>query len=208
MIIIWDFNGTLINDMQVCIDCMNRMLSERRLPGLNLDKYRDIFTFPVKEYYLSLGFDFSKEPFEIPAHQFIDLYRENLHNAPLHDDTEDLLSYFRSKNYRQFILSAMEQDFLEETLKMKNIHGYFERICGITNHLGEGKLEMAKELMSGLNGSGRDFVMIGDTLHDYEVAQGLGVPCVLIANGHQSHSRLQSLDCLIVDEMKQLKDHF
>lgn len=208
MVIIWDFNGTLLNDMQVCIDCMNVMLRKRGLAPLDLPRYREIFTFPVREYYNELGFDFTKEPFDIPAHQFIDLYRENLHLAPLQPGVEDILTYFREKGFRQVILSAMEQEFLEETLKMKNIHGYFERICGITNHLGEGKLEMAKELMAGLNGNGHDFVMIGDTLHDYEVASGCGIPCVLIAIGHQSHSRLKSLDCLIIDEMNQLKDHF
>jgi len=187
---------------------MNIMLKKRGLAPLDLPRYREIFRFPVKEYYNELGFDFTKEPFDIPAHQFIDLYRENLHLAPLQPGVEDILIYFREKGFRQVILSAMEQEFLEETLQMKNIHGFFERICGITNHLGEGKLEMAKELMAGLNGNGHDFVMIGDTLHDYEVASGCGIPCVLIASGHQSNSRLKSLDCLIIDEINQLRDHF
>jgi phosphoglycolate phosphatase len=204
MVIVWDFNGTLLNDMQVCIDCMNRMLKERKLPPLDLERYREVFTFPVRDYYLALGFDFEKEPFEIPAHRFIDLYRENLHNAPLHADAEEMLRYFRERNYRQIILSAMEQDFLEETLAAKGILGYFDKICGITNHLGEGKLDMARELLAAIPVDPQEIKLIGDTLHDYEVAKGCGISCILVANGHQSFARLKSLDCLVLEEMKQL----
>ena len=202
--VIWDFNGTLLDDMQVCIDCMNLMLKERNLPPLDLVHYRQIFSFPVSDYYLSLGFDFEKEPFEIPAHQFIDLYRENLHRAPLHAEVQEMLHYFREKNARQVILSAMEQNFLEETLASKGILAYFDKICGITNHLGEGKLEMAKELLAELGGNREEIILIGDTLHDYEVARGSGIDCILVANGHQSYERLQGLDCLVLEGMKQL----
>ena len=94
MTIVWDFNGTLLDDMQVCIDCMNLMLAERNLPSLDLVRYRKIFTFPVRDYYLSLGFNFKNEPFEIPAHQFIDLYRTNLHRAPLQADAVKMLQHF------------------------------------------------------------------------------------------------------------------
>jgi phosphoglycolate phosphatase len=208
MLIIWDFNGTLLNDMQICIDCMNIMLKERKLPPVDLKRYREVFTFPVKEYYLALGFDFEKEPFDIPAHQFIDLYRENLHRSPLHEGTENMLGYFKDRNYKQVILSAMEQDFLEETLASKGILGYFDRICGITNHLGEGKLEMARELLATIHGNGEEIWIIGDTVHDYEVAVGSGIPCILIANGHQSYERLETLNCLVIKNINELKSIF
>jgi len=205
MVIIWDFNGTLLNDMQVCIDCMNVMLKERKLPSLDIDRYRNIFTFPVREYYLSLGFDFALEPFEIPAHQFIDLYRNHLPSAPLHSYTTEILDYFHQHNIKQVILSAMEQDFLIKTLEQKGIMKYFDRVCGITNHLADGKLDMAKELIGSIGGTDQEIWLIGDTVHDFEVAQGLGIPCILIAQGHQSFVKLKDLDCLVLNEMEELK---
>jgi len=208
MTIIWDFNGTLLDDMQVCINCMNIMLKERGLPSLDLVRYRDIFTFPVRDYYLTLGFNFEKEPFEIPAHQFIDLYRENLHLAPLQTDAVDILDYFRNHQVQQVILSAMEQEFLEDTLKSKGILKYFDKVAGITNHLGEGKLEMAKELVESLDNKPGELFMIGDTEHDFEVAIGSGIPCILIAHGHQSFKRLSCLECLVLENMDSLKRRF
>lgn len=208
MTIIWDFNGTLLNDMQVCIGCMNTMLKERNLPALDLIRYRDIFTFPVRDYYLQLGFDFQKEPFEIPAHQFIDLYRENLHLAPLQTDAVDILDYFRRHQIQQVVLSAMEQEFLVDTLNSKGILNYFDKVAGITNHLGEGKLEMARELVKNLDKKPGELCLIGDTVHDYEVARGSGIPCILIAHGHQSFERLNQLDCLVLENMESLKSKF
>jgi phosphoglycolate phosphatase len=204
MTIVWDFNGTLLDDMQVCIDCMNIMLTERQLPSLDLVRYRNIFTFPVRDYYLSLGFDFKKEPFEIPAHQFIDLYRANLHRAPLQADAVRMLQHFQRQGFRQIILSAMEQDFLEDTLKEKNIIHYFEKIAGIRNHLGEGKLQIARELVKNIRGKNEKLCLIGDTVHDFEVARESGIECILIANGHQSFDKLIVLDCLVLKDLKEL----
>ena len=43
---------------------MNKILKKRNLPRIDLKKYREIFDFPVTEYYSKLGFDFSEESFE------------------------------------------------------------------------------------------------------------------------------------------------
>jgi phosphoglycolate phosphatase len=202
--IIWDFNGTLLNDMQVCINCMNVLLERRGLPFLEAGRYREIFTFPVRDYYQQLGFDFTKEPFDIPAHQFIDLYREQLHTAPLHDDTFRILEHFRGKGMTQIILSAMEQNFLEETITRKGITGYFDLIVGIRDHLAEGKADIAREALRGHDLANGNYILIGDTIHDYEVAKELCIPCILVADGHQSLERLQQLDCEVVESLEKL----
>ena len=206
MTIIWDFNGTLLNDMQVCVDCMNILLEERALPPIGTEQYREIFTFPVKEYYIHLGFDFEKEDFEVPAHRFIDLYRERLPNAPLHDEVKSVMDHFRKKGYRQVVLSAMEQEFLDEAMRSKGIEHYFDRIAGITDHLGEGKNEMARSLIGTLPAAKSEIIMIGDTLHDYEVSQANGIRCILITHGHQSLARLNGVDCPKVSNFNELKD--
>jgi len=49
-------------------------------------------------------------------------------------------------------------------------------------------------------------VLIGDTVHDFEVATELGCKCVLIANGHQSCEILQSTGVLVLDRLGKLLD--
>ena len=69
--IIWDWNGTLINDSWVFVELMNEELTIRNLPLINIKKYRQKFTFPVKKYYQNLGFDFNKEDFKKVGYNFI-----------------------------------------------------------------------------------------------------------------------------------------
>ena len=50
-VILWDWNGTLLDDVEVCIESMNSMLSKRKKPLLTREHYKEIFTFPVIDYY-------------------------------------------------------------------------------------------------------------------------------------------------------------
>ena len=188
--IIWDWNGTLLNDADYCVDCMNIVLGKRNIPLINIDQYRTHFTFPVKDYYEAIGFDFEKEDFEVPAMEFINKYYENLNKASLHVCVFEILDYFKNLGYKQLVLSAMEHENLIKSLTDKGIINYFEEIKGIDDHYAISKLEMGKSLMQQLNIDSETTVMIGDTTHDLEVATGLGIDCILVSGGHQSKERL------------------
>ena len=62
--IIWDWNGTLLNDSYLCVQILNESLRKRNIPEITVEKYREKFLFPIKTFYESIGFDFDKEPFE------------------------------------------------------------------------------------------------------------------------------------------------
>jgi phosphoglycolate phosphatase len=188
--IIWDWNGTLLNDLDICITGINRLLTRRGLKCLEKEHYRQIFTFPVKDYYLAAGFDFSKEAFEVPAEEYITEYHDLLPGASLFADVVPALGRFQQMGYRQFILSAMEQQALLKSVDSLGIFSYFNKICGIENNLAFSKIHSGKKLLSGENIDPSTTVLIGDTLHDYEVGKELGVEVFLLSRGHQCHSRL------------------
>ena len=74
--VIWDFNGTLLDDVQAGIDSVNTLLVEREIPTVeSVEKYREVFRFPIIDYYRALGFDFDAEPYEIIAHEWVENYR-------------------------------------------------------------------------------------------------------------------------------------
>jgi phosphoglycolate phosphatase len=62
--IIWDWNGTILDDFQLCVEIINGMLIKRNMPTITKDEYSDIFDFPVKKYYKRIGFEFHKDSFE------------------------------------------------------------------------------------------------------------------------------------------------
>lgn len=204
--IIWDWNGTLLNDIQLCVQTINEMLEKRSLPLLSVNDYKDVFSFPVKDYYQKIGFDFEVEPFEIPAGEFINRYNEQMNGCSLHLNSLRVLSYFQSVGIRQFILSAMKQDALEDCLNHQQISHFFEHVLGLDNHYAVSKIENGHRLISDLNLDATELVLIGDTIHDFEVANELGCHCVLIANGHQSKEVLLATGVLVIDRLEQLLD--
>ena len=119
--IIWDWNGTLLNDAEVCLTIMNTMLGERNLPAINLDTYKEIFSFPVEEYYKKIGFDFHQEKFEDLSVEFIEAYALKIGSAPMVEGAEQVLGVIASLNKESVILSAMKQDMLHKSVKDKGI---------------------------------------------------------------------------------------
>ena len=203
--IIWDWNGTLLNDVEIAVDSINHLLHDRDLELLTIEKYLDVFTFPVQDYYQLIGFDLKSEPFEIPAFQFISIYNKAVENCGLHDQVVPLLSRLRNQGYRQFILSAMEQQVLEKTVADNDIHHFFEDLCGLSDNFAVSKVANGKSLIHKRGLDPERTLMIGDTIHDYEVAQAIGCKCALVAKGHQSKERLLKSGAPVYDRLDEIE---
>jgi len=202
--VIWDWNGTLLNDVDIVIDSTNKMLHDRNLILLSRERYLDVFTFPVQDYYERIGFDLENEPFEIPAIEFITIYNKAVEACGLHIEVIPLLSRLRDSGYRQFILSAMEQVLLEKTVTDNGINHFFEGLYGLDNFLAKSKVENGKLLISQNRLNPELTLLVGDTMHDYEVAKAIGCCCVLVATGHQSKERLLGSGADVVDSLDQI----
>lgn len=189
--IIWDWNGTIINDVDLCINIVNGVLERRNLPKLTKEKYKSIFTIPVKDYYLKAGFDFTKESFEKLGKEWMDEYEERKFECNLYDDLINVMNAISDSGLEQSILSAYMQENLVYMIKYFEIEKYFSHIVGLDNIYAAGKLELGKNLIQKLGNGKSKALVIGDTIHDFEVAKEIGADCVLISNGHQSSERLR-----------------
>jgi phosphoglycolate phosphatase len=206
--VIWDWNGTLLDDVRMCVNVMNKLLDKYSLPALTCDKYKQIFDFPVKDYYERLGFNFEEISFGEVGHEFMDGYFKELSNSPLFPEVPMYLSEMKELKINQLVLSAMEHTALEESLTDKGIRPYFSIVQGIDNHLANGKVELAKGLIESSGFSAKESLLIGDTIHDLHVAQSVGSQCVLIANGHFSKERLQKEHNLVFDSLTDFMIYF
>lgn len=189
-LLIWDWNGTLLNDALICLQGINLVIEKRNMQPLSMERYRQIFTFPVKNYYQDAGFNFENEPFEIPAEEFITHYKRLLPLAGLFSDVVETLDYFKKMGFRQFILSAMEQHALTESVIERGIDQFFEAIWGVENNLAYSKIHRAKKMMTHFGIDPNQALFVGDTLHDAEVAKEIDIDMVFITRGHQNAQRL------------------
>jgi len=191
--IIWDWNGTLFNDVELCVDVLNGLLVRRSLPLLTLDVYRNIFTFPVKDYYAKAGLDLEKYSFEQLGKDWMDEYERRRLEGKLFSKAEEVLRIINSNGIEQSILSAYKQDTLLELVNHFNLHHYFTHLTGLDHIYATSKVDLGKDLMKKLNHHNSNVLLIGDTVHDFEVAQEMNTGCILVADGHQSKEKL--IDC-------------
>ena len=204
--IIWDWNGTLLNDVDFCRKIINSILVDNKLPELSLNKYREIFTFPVQDYYVVAGLDLSKTSFEVLGKDFIDEYESNKLTCSLYENAVEVLSAIHQKGIKQSVLSAYLHENLVNILNHYNLTQYFDNITGLDNIYAGSKTHLGLKLIEELDVNKNEVLFIGDTLHDAEVAEAMGVNCILIANGHQVKERLMVNSNSVVNNLLELKD--
>ena len=206
--IVWDFNGTIMDDVQIGIESVNVLLEKRGLKTLDSrEEYQSKFGFPIVDYYVRLGFDFDKEPYSDIAVEWVEEYTAREKTAHTVDGTLELLEHFRALGVKQVIISACEKEMLKRNTDALGVSQYFEQICGIDDIYASSKVGIAVEWRK--HNPDLKVLFIGDTDHDCDVARAMGADCALVAQGHQSFEALSSYssDAFIFKNMKELKDH-
>ncbi len=176
--VIWDWNGTLLNDVWLCVEIVNAMLHTRNIPQISQHHYTEVFDFPVKTYYQRVGFNFSQEPFEVLATEYMHEYDRRQRECSLCSGTMELLQYCRECGIGQSMLSASHQERLEHIVTAYQIRPFFHVVSGLTDVYAASKVANGRTLLQQVNVASHDVLLIGDTAHDFEVAQALGVDCV------------------------------
>ena len=200
--VIWDWNGTLLDDLDWNIHCTNTLLRDRNLPVMDSrEAYHRVFGFPIKDYYRKLGFDFGKDPYEDLAVEWTALYYGADSTAALFPDVPDTLDAFAKAGLHQSVLSASELSHLTCHLEKFGIRHCFEEVLGISDIYAGSKIHLGKEYLSRV--TPRRAILLGDTLHDKETADALHVDCILVARGHQCRAVLESAGCPVTDSLRE-----
>lgn len=204
---IWDFNGTILDDVELGIFSINELFKlhgmEKRIER---EEYCARFDFPIKDYYQRVGFDFDKTPYEELAPEWIDIYFSNFDKAKIYGDVVDTLNFFEQKGMRQCVLSASELNSLKKQIKDFGIDGYFEEIMGIDNIYAASKIMLAKAWRE--RHPDEKVMFIGDTTHDIETARALSADCYIVCAGHQSRERFDGCDATVVSSLTELCELF
>lgn len=206
--IVWDWNGTLLNDRYTAVESINILLERYNFPKITMDKYLEIFSFPVIDYYKRLGFDFDKTPFSVVGTEFIEEYTSRMYDVEMQDGAKEILKYFYEKGVSQSLVSAAKQQMLNKLMKHHEIEKYFIKVSGLSDHYANSKIEVGKAWVKELNIPNTQIIFVGDTLHDVEVAKEIGANCALVAKGHAPYERLASSGEVVFHNLSEFKKWF
>lgn len=210
-LLIWDWNGTILDDAEVCKTIANIMLAERGIRTLpDMDAYRAVFGFPIKAYYEKMGYRFGPEdePYESVADEFIVWYDRLYRTSVLRPGIVAFLDTMKGEGYRQVLLSATRYDQLvEQVAAFGSVGDRFEQKLGLTDHYAFSKAALARAFIEREGIPRERALFIGDTDHDFEVSSAIGCPCVLLEGGHQSRERLLKTGVPVLRDLSELGNY-
>lgn len=186
--IVWDWNGTLLNDVDININIVNKMLKASNIRTISKEYYRSIFSFPITEFYISLGFKVNESPslfFDL-VRTYNKLYHERLFSGSLFPNVKQTLQHLKESKVQQIILSGQNQTDLDKQVDYFSVRDYFELVKGSEQKDASDKKEQLAHILNCKKLAHKETMIIGDTVYDWALATSFGMPCVLFSHGHQN----------------------
>lgn len=200
--VIWDWNGTLINDSHYSWQVFCSVSRWAGVPELSFDRFQRVYQHPVEEMYRAAGFRITPESFEEIAAFWHDEYTARVHELSLFTDTQEAITIAKSRGITQHIVSALPHTILTANVARQNIATEFASVTGLSDLSGRSKVANAQALVASLEHDPKEILVIGDSSHDAEVALSLGAQCVLVSCGYEDTDRLSRHGFPIADSPK------
>ena len=149
--IIWDWNGTLIDDTWLTVEIVNRILQEKGLPTLLHEEYRLLFDFPICLFNERVGLPSAGAPLQETSLRFISEYNQRRFECSLHRDTRRTLDSITRRGVEQSILSAYTQEDLSVSVEYYGLAHCFTELTGQLNSHGNSKIEAGLRIHAATN---------------------------------------------------------
>lgn len=204
--IIWDWNGTLLNDVSASLASVNDMLDLRGMQHIDLQFYKECIGVPIRKFYDRV-FDMEKEDYSIIIKQYNEGYIKHLEACGLTEGAREAIDFFASCGVYQAVVSSSNNDQLCMNIKKYGLENCFDAVLGSADFYAGSKIERAKNYLEKTGGESRKVLVIGDLEHDAEMAKELDADCVLLTSGHEKSSRLKSANAVLIDDLFELIDY-
>ncbi len=192
MHVIWDWNGTLVDDLPIVVECVNAALREIGEDPIDADDYRDHFVRPVHRFYESLlERSITEQEWATLDRTFHERYAHSLDRVPLADGAAEALDAVDARGWSQSILSMWWEEDLTACVVRRGLDDRMVLVQGNRNDGGGTKAAHLRLHLETLGIGPSSAVLIGDSLDDAAAARELGAGCVLYDGGSHHPAELK-----------------
>lgn len=202
--LVWDWNGTLLDDISAVIEATNAAFAEIGLEPITLERYRELYCVPIPRFYERLmGRLPSDAEWTVMDEAFHRHYVEHRIGCGLTTGVEELLREWQVAGRSQSLLSMYGHDQLVPVVRDYGIESRFIRVDGRTGPSGGTKALHMERHLGALATSvvPERTVVIGDAVDDALAAAHVGARAVLFTGGSHSRSSLESVGVPVVDTL-------
>ncbi|MQY15734.1 Phosphoglycolate phosphatase [Streptomyces sp. RB5] len=201
--LVWDWNGTLYNDLDAVIEATNASFTELGLPAITLERYRELFCVPVPKFYERImGRIPTSEEWDVMDETFHRHYWRSSRSSVLAEGAAALLAAWQDEGRTQSVCSLAPHDRLVPLLGEHGIAERFVRVDGLVGRNGGGKGDQMVRHLAALDGISPDrTVVIGDAVDDALAAAQAGAHAVLYAGGSHGRASLERAGVPVADSL-------
>jgi phosphoglycolate phosphatase-like HAD superfamily hydrolase len=204
--LVWDWNGTLLDDIQAVIGATNAAFAEIGLEPITLERYRDLYCVPVPVFYERLmGRLPTDAEWLVMDEIFHRHYTERRLACALTEGVEELLTRWKREGRSQSLLSMYGHEELVPVVRGYGIESHFVRVDGRTGPSGGSKAQHMERHLAALSAAGaiaaERTVVIGDAVDDAVAAAHVGARAVLYTGGSHSRASLEAAGVPVVDTL-------
>lgn len=198
MHLVWDWNGTLLNDLEIVVAATNAAFASVGGPVITAEEHRRDFRRPVSDYYARvLGRAVTEVEFASLDAVFHRAYRQSLAGVALAADARDAISAWTGTQ------SLLSMWFHHELVPQVQRFGLsFARVDGLRDPLGGGfKAAHLKAHLAELGIDAATVCLIGDSVDDADAAEAAGARCVLYTGGFTHPDNLRARGVPVADSL-------
>lgn len=203
--IVWDWNGTLLHDIDAVLEATNAALAEIGQPAITLERYRELYCIPIHRFYQRMmGRLPTEEEWAAMDGAFHRCYFARAVGVGLTDGAAHLLAELQAAGRTQSLCSLAHHDHLVPLVRSHGIESRFLRVDGnLDGHgAGGGKARQMARHLAGMRGVAPDrVVVIGDAVDDAVAASHVGARAVLYSGGSHSRASLESAGVPVADTL-------
>lgn len=182
---IFDWSGTLVDDMGIVVDATNFVFQEYGISKMGRETFRKEFTLPYDIFYRRYLPDASMEEVES---RFRKGFAESKVKVTVLPYAREFLDALKASGCKLYILSSMDEQGFEAQAKILGLDGYFEETyAGVLD-----KREVIGQMMETHSMGQQDTVFVGDMTHDVETAHHAGVMSIGVLTGYNTAELLGS----------------
>ena len=204
--ILWDWNGTLLCDVDASLGSVNRMFARRGLPQITLAYYQAAISLPIRGFYETF-FDLDAEDYNALLLEYNENYEELLPGCGLTPGVREVLARAHERGIRQAIVSSSESGQLLRVLSRFEIADYFDAVLGAEHYFTDSKIERARAYLQGCGDAAGHVLAIGDLRYDAEMAEAVGADCILLTSGHHGEAQFQGVNARIVGNVVKILEY-
>lgn len=207
MHVVWDWNGTLFDDLHVIVAAVNASLAHLGEDPIDEDDYRNHYTRPVRVFYERLlRRSIDPDEWQLIDDTFHAAYRDRLDQATLGIGAESALADIGTAGGTQSLLSMWWHEELLPCVDRFALSARFVRIDGNRAGAGETKEHHLRTHLTELAAmigpiSPNAVTVVGDSLDDALAALSVGVRCVLYDGGSHHREELEAAGAPVADSL-------